>query len=207
YKTISAIALIPDAFAPIIATTVDLMPRPNGALPPKESRVIVVAVPPVDELDLVGPLQVFGSVNRLAGRPVYSIEIVTNAKPLRVDGEGGLLTFLAQGHFREVQGEFDSVLLVCGLATRNSRDAALFDWLRSTAPALRRLGTVCVSSFLLAQAGLLNGKRATTHWKFGQELAKRYPDVKVESDRLWVKDGNIYTSAGVSAGIDLALAW
>src|SRR5262249_1586188 len=106
-----------------------------------------------------------------------------------------------------VQGEFDSVLLVCGLATRNSRDAALFDWLRSTAPALRRLGTVCVSSFLLAQAGLLNGKRATTHWKFAQELAKRYPDVKVESDRVWVKGGNIYSSAGVSAGIDLALAW
>ena len=61
--------------------------------------------------------------------------------------------------------------------------------------------------FLLAEAGLLNGRRATTHWKFGRELAARYPGVRVEHDPLWVKDGNIYTSAGISAGIDLALAW
>jgi transcriptional regulator GlxA family with amidase domain len=69
------------------------------------------------------------------------------------------------------------------------------------------MGTVCVGSFLFAEAGLLDGKRATAHWKFGSELAKRYPRVKVESDRLWVRDGNIYTCAGISAGIDLALAW
>jgi transcriptional regulator GlxA family with amidase domain len=74
-------------------------------------------------------------------------------------------------------------------------------------PAIRRLGAVCVGSFLLAEAGLLNGRRATTHWKFGRELAKRYPKVRVESDPIWVRDGNIYTSAGISAGIDLALAW
>ena len=66
---------------------------------------------------------------------------------------------------------------------------------------------MCVTSFLLAEAGLLNGKKATTHWKFGKELAKRYPQVQVESDPIWVRDGNIYTSAGISAGIDLALAW
>src|SRR5262249_28842176 len=173
----------------------------------RSSRIIVLVVPPVDELDLVGPLQVFSSVNRLAHRIIYSIEVVTNAKLLKVDGEGGLLTFLAKGHFREVKNEFDSVLLVCGLAPRSVRDPALFAWLRNIAPSVRRLGTVCVSSFLLAEAGLLDGKRATTHWKFGQELAKRYPKVKVESDHLWVRDGNIYTSAGVSAGIDLALAW
>lgn len=72
---------------------------------------------------------------------------------------------------------------------------------------MRRLGAVCVGAFLLAEAGLLNGKNATAHWKFGQELAKRYPRVTVQSEPLWVKDGNIYTSAGISAGIDLALAW
>jgi transcriptional regulator GlxA family with amidase domain len=72
---------------------------------------------------------------------------------------------------------------------------------------VRRLGAVCVGAFLLAEAGLLNGRRATAHWKFGRELATRYPGVRVEHDPLWVKDGNIYTSAGLSAGIDLALAW
>jgi transcriptional regulator GlxA family with amidase domain len=72
---------------------------------------------------------------------------------------------------------------------------------------VRRLGAVCVGVFLLAEAGLLNGRRATTHWKFGRELAARYPGVRVEHDPLWVRDGNVYTSAGISAGIDLALAW
>jgi transcriptional regulator GlxA family with amidase domain len=170
-------------------------------------RIVVVAVPPIDELDLVGPLQVFNSVNRLAGRVIYSPEVVTTGDGLTVAGEGGVLTFVARSHFSKMRGECDSVLLVCGLGTRSVRDAALTAWLKGVAPGVRRLGAVCVSSFLLAEAGLLNGRRATAHWKFGREMAARYPDVRVEHDPLWVKDGNIYTSAGLSAGIDLALAW
>jgi transcriptional regulator GlxA family with amidase domain len=170
-------------------------------------RIVVVAVPPVDELDLVGPLQVFNSVNRLAGRAMYTIEVVTNAHGRTVEGEGGVLTFIAQHRFNRVEGGCDSVLLVCGLASRSVRDAALSAWLQKMAGEVRRLGAVCVGVFLLAEAGLLNGRRATTHWKFGHELATHYPDVRVEHDPLWVKDGNIYTSAGISAGIDLALAW
>jgi transcriptional regulator GlxA family with amidase domain len=199
------IAYLPSARNPVNKSSNNRNRRHSS--PQKSSRIIVVAVPPIDELDLVGPLQVFSSVNRLAGRPIYSIEIVTNAKPLKVDGEGGVLTFLAKQHFQEVKNEFDSVLLVCGLSSRSVRDSALFAWLKNAASTARRLGAVCVGAFLLADAGLLNGKRATAHWKFGPELAKRYPRVKVESDHLWVKDGNIYTSAGFSAGIDLALAW
>jgi transcriptional regulator GlxA family with amidase domain len=170
-------------------------------------RIIVVAVPPVDELDLVGPLQVFNSVNRLAGRAIYTIEVVTNAHRRTVEGEGGVLTFIAQHRFNRVEGACDSVLLVCGLGSRSVRDAALSAWLRKMAADVRRLGAVCVGVFLLAEAGLLNGRRATTHWKFGRELAARYPGVRVEHDPLWVRDGNVYTSAGISAGIDLALAW
>jgi transcriptional regulator GlxA family with amidase domain len=166
-----------------------------------------VVVPPVDELDLVGPLQVFKSVNRLAGRTIYAIEVVTNSREMAVDGEGGVLTFVARQHFSKVEGAYDSVLLVCGLASRSVRDAALSAWLRRTASQVRRLGAVCVGAFLLAEAGLLNGRRATAHWKFGRELAARYPNVRVEHEPLWVKDANIYTSAGISASIDLALAW
>jgi transcriptional regulator GlxA family with amidase domain len=117
------------------------------------------------------------------------------------------LTFIAKHHFNRVEGVCDSVLLVCGLGSRSVRDAALSAWLKKMAVEVRRLGAVCVGVFLLAEAGLLNGRRATTHWKFGRELATRYPRVHVEHDPLWVKDGNIYTSAGISAGIDLALAW
>ena len=170
-------------------------------------RIIVVVVPPVDELDLVGPLQVFNSVNRLAGRNIYAIEVVTNTDRLTVEGEGGVLTFMAKHHFNKVQGACDSVLVVCGLGSRSIRDAAFSAWLRKMAAEVRRLGAVCVGAFLLAEAGLLNDRKATTHWRFGREMATRYPAVRVQHDPLWVKDGNVYTSAGISAGIDLALAW
>ncbi|HET8925775.1 MAG TPA: helix-turn-helix domain-containing protein [Candidatus Acidoferrum sp.] len=170
-------------------------------------RIIVVVVPPVDELDLIGPLQVFNSVNRLAGRKIYAIEVVTNSDRLTIEGEGGVLTFGAKYHFKKVEGLCDSVLLVCGLASRSLRDGALSAWLKKTATQVRRLGAVCVGAFLLAEAGLLNDRRATTHWRFGREMATRFPHVRVQHEPLWVKDGNIYTSAGISAGIDLALAW
>ena len=170
-------------------------------------RIIVLVVSPVDELDLVGPLQVFNSVNRLAGRTIYTIEVVTNTDRLAVEGEGGVLTFVAQHHFDKVEGECHSVLLVCGRGSRSVCDAALSAWLTKMAGQAKRLGAVCVGAFLLAEAGLLNGRRATAHWKFGGELAARYPGVRVEHEPVWVKDGNIYTSAGFSAGIDLALAW
>src|SRR5712691_8375242 len=88
--------------------------KPGSRRPSSSRRIIVVVVPPVDELDLVGPLQVFNSVNRLAGKPIYSIEVVTNAHDLSLEGEGGVLTFVAQRHFKKVEGASDSVLLVCG---------------------------------------------------------------------------------------------
>jgi transcriptional regulator GlxA family with amidase domain len=182
----------------------------SHARAPRQSMtrpIVVVVVPPVDELDLVGPLQVFNSVNRLAGRRIYDVELVTSANRLTVAGEGGVLTFVARRHFSRVAGACDSVLVVCGLASRSVRDRALSAWLRGMAASVRRLGAVCVGVFLLAEAGLLRGRRATTHWKFGRELAAAHPDVRVEHDPIWVKDGNIYTSAGISAGIDLALAW
>ena len=181
--------------------------KPASRRPSAGRRIVVVVVPPVDELDLVGPLQVFNSVNRLAGRTIYTIEVVTSADRPTVEGEGGVLTFVARHHFKKVEGGCDSVLLVCGLGTRSVRDPVLSAWLKKMAVEVRRLGAVCVGSFLLAEAGLLDGRRATTHWKFGRELAMRHPRVRVEHDPLWVKDGNIYTCAGISAGIDLALAW
>ncbi|HET9266078.1 MAG TPA: DJ-1/PfpI family protein [Vicinamibacterales bacterium] len=170
-------------------------------------RITVVLVPPIDELDLVGPLQVFTSVNRLAGRTIYTMDVATSADSQTVEGEGGVLTFLASNHFTHIEGPFDSVLLVCGLGSRSVRDPALSAWLRDMSGQVRRLGAVCVGAFLLAEAGVLDGRRATTHWRFGREFAAQHPHVHVEHDPLWVKDGNIYTCAGISAGIDLALAW
>jgi transcriptional regulator GlxA family with amidase domain len=188
-----------------------IMANDNGNVRRKgataDRRVVVLVVPPVDEFDLVCPIQVFGAANRLAAKPIYSVAVVTNGDDLKVEGEGGVLSFLAEANYKQLKKPFDSLLLVCGLGTRNARDPALFAWLRRVAPTVRRLGSVCVGSFLLAEAGLLNGKRATSHWRFGKELARRYPLVKVESEPVWVRDENIYTSAGIAAGIDLALAW
>src|SRR5262245_49984910 len=129
---------------------------PMGAKVPSKTanssrRIVVVAVPPIDELDLVGPLQVLRSVNRLAGRALYAIEVVTTADSLRIEGEGGVLTFAARHRFENVEGPCDSVLLVCGLGSRAVRDAALSAWLQKMAGEVRRLGAVCVGSFLLAE--------------------------------------------------------
>jgi transcriptional regulator GlxA family with amidase domain len=171
-------------------------------------RVVLLVLPPFEELDLIGPVEVFATANRLLGRqkPVYSFQVVTNTKKLKLASDCGL-SLVADGHYQSVKGDVDSLLLICGVDARNTRDTALFSWMRNAAPRLRRLGSVCVGAFLLAEAGLLNGRRATSHWKFARELGSRFPRVLVDPNPIWVKDGNMYTSAGVSAGIDLALAW
>jgi transcriptional regulator GlxA family with amidase domain len=80
-------------------------------------------------------------------------------------------------------------------------DTAAVQWLRQAAAESRRVGSICTSAFLLAHAGLLDGRPVATHWAFAAELAKRYPKVKVDPEPIWVQDGNFYTSAGVTAGI------
>ena len=113
--------------------------KPGGRRHPPGHRIVVVAVPPVDELDLVGPLQVFTSVNRLAGRSVYDVEVVTTTDRLAVEGESGVLTFIARHRFDKVEA-CDSVLVVCGLASRTVRDAPLSAWLRRRATDVRQIG-------------------------------------------------------------------
>src|SRR5262249_48756879 len=125
--------------------------RDTSSRAPSGRRIVVALVPPIDELDLVGPLQVFKSVNRLASRTIYTIEVVTSADRLAVDGEGGVLTFIATSHLNKVVGPCDSVLLVCGLGSRSVRDPVLSAWLRKMSVEARRLGAVCVGSFLLAE--------------------------------------------------------
>ena len=170
-------------------------------------RVLIAAAPPVDELDLIGPVTVFAAANRLSGAGVYSIEVATSGTNLTLKGEGGLISFLADVRLDEARGPYDTILVVGGVENRRRRDSALTAWLRAAAPRTRRMGAVCVSSFVLADAGLLDGRKATAHRQFADELARTHPKVKVVSEPGWVQDGPIFTSAGVSAGVDLALAW
>src|SRR5499427_10763804 len=91
----------------------------NGeAVPLKQRRIIVLALPPVEELDLVGPIQVLSAANRLTGKSIYTVELVTNRNDREVKGDGGLLSFQAAGHYSFLRGGFDSLLIVCGLSSR-----------------------------------------------------------------------------------------
>ena len=137
-------------------------------------RVVLLVVPPVDELDLVGPVEVFGTANRLVGgrRAPYAVEVATTARDRRIDGASGL-SLLADRHYQDEAARADSVLVICGVSARTMRDPALLRWLRRAAETSRRLGSVCVGGFLLAEAGILDGRRATVHWRYAREFADR----------------------------------
>jgi transcriptional regulator GlxA family with amidase domain len=168
-------------------------------------RVAVVAYPGVQMLDVTGPLEVFAAASRLARRPAYAVEVLAaSAGP--VTTQSGV-RLVADRAWAAVARGIDTLLVGGGTGTADAmEDRALLAWLRRMAPRVRRLGSVCSGTFLLAEAGLLDGKRATTHWSVCDRLAARYPAVRIESDPIFVRDGNVYSSAGVTAGIDLALA-
>jgi transcriptional regulator GlxA family with amidase domain len=174
-------------------------------------RVALVAFPGAQVLDVTGPLEVFSQASRRLfettkrSEPAYTLEVVARrAGPIATSSGIRLLADRAVG---EVRGGLDTLLVAGGAGTVAAmKDELLLAWLRRMARRVRRLGSVCSGTFLLAEAGLLDGRRATTHWQFCRELAQRYPRVAVEEDPIFVRDGNVYTSAGVTAGMDLALA-
>lgn len=170
-------------------------------------RVAMLAFPQVQILDVTGPLEVFGRAARLlrerGRRGAYEVEIVA-ARAGPFDCSSGLR--LHAGRSIAAAGRIDTLLVAGGLGTEAAlADPRLTRWLRRMAPRVRRLGSVCTGAFLLAEAGLLDGRRAATHWQHCADLAARYPRVRVEPDPVFVHDG-VYTSAGVTAGMDLALA-
>jgi transcriptional regulator GlxA family with amidase domain len=185
-----------------------LSPKP----PAQARRVLLVAAPGSQILDVAGPFQVFTRASELflkqqpGSSALYSIEIITSSpKALLVTNCG--LQIVAHETFRRVRGDIDTLLIAGGDAVENDETGIqIVRWLRSVAGRIRRIGSVCTGSMLLARAGLLNGRKATTHWKWCEFLAKKYPSIEVCPDRIYVRDGKVYTSAGVTAGMDLALA-
>lgn len=174
-------------------------------------RVVMVAYPDFQILDVTGPLEVFANANRRldslgdSRTPRYSLEIVAReAGPVR--STSGLV-LQAERALRDVRGPIDTLLVAGGDGTREAlRDRPLVDFIRRAAQRARRVASICSGTFLLAEAGLLDGKRATTHWASCQLLAELYPKVQVETDPIFVRDGKTWSSAGVCAGMDLALA-
>lgn len=188
------------------------MPSPLHSVSDKPRVVLIVAPDPAQELDVTGPSAVFGQANRLSGRPgpAYEIRIASVSDDAVIRTESGV-RLLADAPFHRIAealpGPVDTLLL-CGGAghAAAANNAALVNWLCEMAPRVRRLGAVCTGAFVLASTGLLDMKRATTHWRHAGRLAQRHPRVAVDADPIWIRAGNLYTSAGVTAGMDLSLA-
>ncbi|MBA3652748.1 MAG: GlxA family transcriptional regulator [Actinobacteria bacterium] len=167
-----------------------------------ERRVVLVGYDGMQALDLVGPLEVFDIANRqVAG--AYRVEVASPGGG-RITASSGLTVDTVPLRTR---GALDTLVVVGGLGTYDAmRDGAFVSWIAGAAHRSRRVTSVCSGAFLLGAAGLLDGKRATTHWSQCERLAVVFPMVTVESDPIFVRDGNTWTSAGVTAGMDLALA-
>jgi transcriptional regulator GlxA family with amidase domain len=168
--------------------------------------IALLAVPGVQLLDVSGPLDVFAEASSQAGKPLYRLSVVAAARgPILSSSGVRLVPDSVVGD--EPSAPVDT-LLVAGApnAASTSFSPRLLDWVRSTAAKARRYGSVCSGAFILAEAGLLDGKRVTTHWGVADRLARDYPAVRVEPDAIQVRDGRLRTAAGVTAGMDLALA-
>jgi transcriptional regulator GlxA family with amidase domain len=176
---------------------------------PNAARAIdVLAYPAVQLLDVAGPIQVFASANDVVagagGAPPYVLRVVAQGgRP--VTASAGLA--LAAGPLPSAGEALDTLLVAGGEGAETAaEDPALIDWGRGRATQARRVASVCTGAFVLAAAGVLDGRRAATHWKYCAKLAERFPAVRVEPDPIFICDGPVWTSAGVTAGIDLALA-
>lgn len=172
--------------------------------------MVVLVFPDFQMLDAMGPVEVFTAATRLAAagrsrRSGYRTEIVaTKAGPV-MSSNG--VAVIAEHGIGDLRGDIDTLVIAGGFGTRACvEDRDLIDWVRRTAARSRRVASVCTGALLLAEAGLLDGKRAATHWAFAAELASRYPKIDVEADPIYLRDGRVYTSAGVTSGMDLALA-
>lgn len=177
-----------------------------------QRRIVMVGFPDAQLLDIAGPLEVFASTSRLlafAGadnnEPAYdSVLAAPRPGPLATSGP---LAVMANTTVAEVDGAIDTLIVAGGRGVRTVlKDARLIGSVRRVALTARRVASVCTGALVLAEAGLLDGRRATTHWASCSFLAERYPSVHVEPDSIYVRDGDVYTSAGVTAGMDLALA-
>jgi transcriptional regulator GlxA family with amidase domain len=174
--------------------------------------ITILAYPGVQPLDVVGPAEVFSAADGLLADErgglggAYEIEVVAQSREPIMTRNGGY-GIAPLRTTKELRGPIDTLIVAGGFGVYDAvEDGGLIRWIRSAAKRSRRVTSVCSGSFLLARAGLLEGKRATTHWSSCAELARRHPEVEVDPNPIFVHDGDVWTSAGVTSGMDLALA-
>ncbi|WGJ15564.1 GlxA family transcriptional regulator [Methylocapsa sp. D3K7] len=177
----------------------------------KSRRVALLLWPGCDVLDVCGPADVFFYAQYWQLRhgktdlPGYQWDIVA-ATPGPIRTTCGIEIVATHG-YADLEDGLDTLLVVGGAeAEQASKDPALVDCVRSLASRARRVGSICTGTFILAAAGLLHQRRVTTHWLYSEILARAYPSIDVDSSLIYYRDGNIYTSGGITAGIDLSLA-
>ena len=163
-------------------------------------------------MDVAGPFQIFVRASELYQQeypdsgPPYRVILASTSRQHHVETNCGI-RLIASAWYRTLPDEIDTLLIAGGTGLdAAARDRHLLSWLQTSAPRTRRFGSICTGAFLLAAAGLLKGKRVTTHWKWAAELAKRFDSMTVDPDPIFIRDGNTYTTAGITAGMDLALA-
>ena len=169
----------------------------------KQPRTILLVIfPGFQLLDAAGPITAFEIAARFAPN-AYRLRTAASRPGLTSSSSGVAMPAEALSGQRGI----DTLIAIGGEGTREAmRDASLIGAIKRLATRSRRTASVCSGAYLLAQAGLLNGKRATTHWRRAADFARRFPNVRVEADCIYVRDGDVWTSAGITAGIDLALA-
>ena len=172
--------------------------------------VAMLAFDGADVLDICGPLDALGYSNLwlqargLATESPYPIEILGTGSQSVTTRFG--FEFRVNRHYSERTDPIDTLLVAGGDIETILRDEDLKAWLRLSACSVRRIASICTGAFLLAASGLLEGRRATTHWMYCERLAREYPSIQLEPDRIFVQDGSVYTSGGITSGIDLTLA-
>ncbi len=172
----------------------------------KAKTIVMLALPGVQLLDVSGPLDVFAEANAQAGQAVYKLVLLaTSPEPLHSSSG---VRLLPDWTLDQATSEPIDTLLVAGCPNISHLpvDDIVSGWLRERAPKARRYGSVCSGAFFLAAAGLLNSRRVTTHWAVASALASQYPLIHVDEDSIQISDGPVRTAAGVTAGLDLALA-
>ncbi|AJZ89588.1 HTH-type transcriptional regulator glxA [Beauveria bassiana D1-5] len=168
-------------------------------------QILILAVPGVQLLDVSGPLDVFAEANRVLHREVYQPRIIALETQTIVASSG--VKLLADDVLEAAAGGWETTFLVAGApdAAHRTLSADQREKMTALCTQSRRYGSVCTGALLLAQTGLLKGKKVTTHWSASSLLAARYPDTEVTADALYVMDGALRTAAGVTSGLDLAL--
>jgi transcriptional regulator GlxA family with amidase domain len=181
------------------------MPKAQSQKPVTRT-IAILALPGVQLLDVSGPLDVFAEANVQAGRDFYRLRVIATAPGDIRSSSGARL--LPDGVIDHMHSEAIDTLLIAGSpnAAQMQLNDLTVNWLRRVASTARRYGSVCGGAFFLGAAGLLDGKHVTTHWAVAEQLARAYPLIKLDADAIHVRDGRLRTAAGVTAGLDLALA-